>query len=317
MSNDAVVAIDVGGTDIKAALIRGREILSQAKVPTRAQEGAPAIVEAIVSAIDQVRSGGGAEEVRAIGLVVPGIVDVEAGVVVSSSNIAWEGFPLAQVIADRTGLPVGFGHDVRSAGLAERKWGGAQGADDFIFLPIGTGIAAAVILNGELYSGQGLAGEVGHGGKDEGLDCVCGAKGCLETLASAAALARRYRFLTGASAQAVPGALEVEDLVRQGDPVAQKVWDEGIDRLAETIAVMVTILDIPLVVIGGGLSKAGDLLFEPLREAVSKRLSYHHRPRIIPARLGHGAGMWGAALLGQEAAHFLPNSHKDNGDCSD
>lgn len=306
-----VLAVDVGGTDIKAGCFVAGEMGSTISIPSRAGEGGEAVIEVILSVVDAIRARCSPGSIDSIGLVVPGVVDSNHGRVLSASNFAWKDVPLPQIIADRTGLPVGFGHDVRSAALAEREWGAARGVSDFAFMPIGTGIAVAVVLNGRLYEGRGMAGEVGHGGAVAGLSCACGGKGCLETVASAAAIARRYRDATGAAATAVPGALEVSELAQAGDNVAAGIWNDAVNAIADLIASFSIMLDLPLVVIGGGLSKAGAQFFQPLQAAVAQRLSYHHVPEVVAAELGHQAGMWGAALVGATNARFIPALRKE------
>lgn len=303
-----VVALDVGGTDIKAGLVCGRELLVEKKFSTCAADGPRAAEAAVVAAAIEMTTLTGFPRPRAVGLVVPGIVDSERGLSVYAENLGWDQLPIAQIVADATGLPVGFGHDVRAAGMAERAWGAATGKDDFIFIPIGTGIAAAVVLGGQEFAGGGLSGEVGHGGRIEGLECVCGARGCVETVASAAAIGRLYRQATGLSIAEVPGARQVLERANSGDTVAAEIWEDALDRLSEVIVEFVQVLATPLVVIGGGLSRAGDQLLVPLRQRVRDRLSYHRLPQIVPAELGSSAGMWGAALLANRSAHINPHS---------
>ncbi|WP_265520764.1 ROK family protein [Oerskovia flava] len=299
----AVVALDVGGTDIKSALISADGVVLQRLTPTRAADGPEASVAAVLAAVADLRGEVPAGyEVLSVGVVVPGTVDEEDGLVISAENLDWVDLPLRRLVADATGLPVGFGHDVRAGGLAEWRLGAGRGAHDHAFVSIGTGIAAAIVLRGEPYVAHGYAGEIGHGGTTSGAVCPCGGRGCAETFASAAGIARRYREETGASLEEVPGSAEVLARAKAGDAVARVVWARGVDRLGELVAEMVRVLALPVVVIGGGLVRAGADLLDPLDVAVRARLTIHPVPRIVPARLGSAAGVRGAGILAWAAA---------------
>lgn len=305
----AVIALDVGGTDIKSALVaRGThpdtpdEIVVERVVPTCAAQGPDASVAAVLSAVEVLRAEVPAGyQVRGVGLAVPGTVDEAAGVVLNAENLDWVDLPLRQVVADATGLPVGFGHDVRAGGLAEARLGAGRGEPDHAYVSVGTGIAAAIVLRGEVYAGRGFAGELGHGGVRGGTRCPCGGSGCAETYASAAGMARSYRELTGASVREVPGSAEVLARAKAGDAVAREVWDRAVDRLGELVAATVRVLALPVVVIGGGLVRAGDDLMVPLDAAVRSYLTIHPAPRLVPAVLGSAAGTYGATVLAWDA----------------
>jgi glucokinase len=279
-----VVAVDIGGTDMKAALADGEaNALAFRSQPTpRSPEE---IVDAVAALVDEF---GGA---RAIGLAVPGVVDDERGVAVWSENLDWRDVPFLELVSERCGLPVALGHDVRTAALAETRLGAARGLRDVVYLSIGTGIAAGIVLGGHLHAGDGYAGEIGHthAGHDE--PCACGARGCLEAIASAAAIARRY---TARSGRPAAGAAEV---LRAGDPDALAVWDEALDALATALAWIASVLAPEAIVIGGGLSRAGAALFDPLNDRMTRRLTFQRVPRVVPAALGDRAGCIGAALL--------------------
>jgi glucokinase len=279
-----VVAIDVGGTDMKAALVDGDaravEFVAQ---PT---PGTPAgIVDAIAGLVDRWQPA------AAIGLAVPGVVDEQRGVAVWSENLEWKDVPFAAQLTERCGLPTALGHDVRTAALAETRVGAARGMSDVVFLSIGTGIAAGIVLGGRIHSGDGYAGEIGHTAAGHDEPCACGATGCLEAIASAAAIARRYTARTGRPAA---GAAEV---LRAGDPDALAVWDEAVDALAASLAWIASVLAPEVIVIGGGLSRAGAALFDPLSDRIPRHLTFQRVPRLVPAALGDRAGCIGAGLL--------------------
>jgi glucokinase len=298
---DCVIALDVGGTSMKAALVGpDREVLTAQRIPTGRAEGPDAVVERIVATVaDQVAAARGAgHPPRAAGVVVPGIVDDERGIAVFSANIGWRDVPLRELVRQRIGLPVAFSHDVRAGGLAEGELGAARGVRDYLFLPIGTGIAGAVVLDGQPYSGHGYAGEIGHMIVDpSGPECGCGAHGCLEAIASASAIAAEYSRRTGRLADSL-----VSELAAGGDADAVAVWDRAIEALARALQAYTTLLAPELVVIGGGLGEAGELLLRPLVEALDARLTFQRRPRLVPAQLGDQASALGAALLAWQVA---------------
>jgi glucokinase len=231
----------------------------------------------------------------AAGVVVPGIVDEERGIAIDASNIGWHDVPLRTLLQERLGLPVYLGHDVRAGALAEARRGAARGHRTFAFLPIGTGIGGAWVIDGRPYSGAHYAAaEVGHIIVRPGGDrCVCGRVGCLETLASASSIARRYGALSG---QEVAGAADVAELVKSGDAVAARVWDDATGALADALLTVSTLLDPESIVLGGGLSHAGDLLLGPLRQRLADLSSPFSFPPLVHASLGDEAGCMGAAL---------------------
>ncbi len=291
----AVLAFDVGGTDIKAALFdaAGSPLgLSRTPTPDVAASGTGRLMDRLVELAGDLRGRHPHVEPVAAGLVVPGIVDAVRGVGVFSSNLGWRDAPLRDLAEGRLGLPVAFDHDVTAAAWAERMRGGARAYANAVVLVIGTGIAGTLLIDGAPHAAGGYAGEVGHSPVGE-WDCPCGARGCLEAIASAGAIARRY---TAASGQTVDGAREVIARADAGDAVAARIWDEALDALALSIAQLTAVLAPEAVVIGGGLSRAGGSLFDPLRERVAGRLSFHRVPELVPAQLGDDAGLLGAAL---------------------
>jgi glucokinase len=297
---DCVIALDVGGTNMKAALVDQRyEVLTAQRLPTGRQDGSDAVVAKIVSCVLSQRAEAQRRglSVHAAGVVVPGVVDDERGVAVFSANLGWRDLALRDRIAGALGVPVAFGHDVRAGGLAEGRLGAARGSRDYVFLALGTGIAAAVVLDGRPYSAHGYAGEIGHMVVDrDGPPCGCGARGCLEAIASAAAVAARFEARTGKRAE----ALDVCAQVVAGDPDARAVWDEATRALADGLSAYVNLLAPELVVVGGGLAAAGDVLFGPLEREIDRRLTFQRRPKVVHAQLGDEAAALGAALLAWE-----------------
>ncbi|RIQ15698.1 ROK family protein, partial [Jiangella rhizosphaerae] len=256
-------------------------------------DGAP-VLDAVAAIAERLS---GDERPAAVGVVVPGIVDEAAGVAVRAGNLSWRDAPLRDLLAARLGCPVALGHDVRAGGLAEHRAGACRGARNAVFLPVGTGIAAALILDGRVFAGDGYAGEVGHVDVGHDLPCACGARGCLETIASAAAIARRYTAATGT---AVDGSRDVAELVRRGDAAAVAVWDDALDALAYGLSLLVGVVAPEVVAIGGGLGESADLVLRPLSGRLAARLTFQRPPRIVAAELGDRAGCVGAGLLARE-----------------
>jgi glucokinase len=298
-----VVALDVGGTTMKGAVLdHDGQVLDLHRWPTPRSAGPDAVVAAALEAVAELLRLSG--DAAAVGLVVPGLVDDRGGIAIYSENIRWRDVPFRELVADRFGLPVGFGHDVRAGGLAEHTLGAARGCDDVLFLPIGTGISGAMYVGGRLIENE-YAGEIGHIDVASGEACACGAAGCLEAIASGASIAKRYNRATDGSAA---GAKEVLVLMATGDEVAAMVWDDAINALARALATYTSLLAPELVVIGGGLSAAGGTLFEPLRRRLEDLLVWQQAPRIVAAQLGENAACLGAGLLARQAiAHDLPS----------
>ena len=297
-----VIAVDVGGTEIKAAHVatdcEQTQILRQTRRPTPSGDESMPTADAVVGVVTEIVSdlrAGAETKIDAVGVVVPGTVDEQRGVGVYSSNLGWRDEPLRDRLTDRINLPLAFGHDVRASGLAEARLGAARGLRDAVVMPIGTGIGAALLLGGELYAAGGHAGEIGHVDVGHGQPCACGGTGCLEAVASSAAVARRFAERTG---KPVSRAVEVAAAVRAGDPDARTVWSEAIDALAKGIVVLTTVLAPEAVVLGGGFASAGELLTGPLGTKLDSLMrSFHRRPELRLAQLGDSAGCLGAALL--------------------
>ncbi|GAA4913439.1 ROK family protein [Streptomyces coeruleoprunus] len=296
-----VIALDVGGTGMKAALVGADgALLYEARRATGRERGADAVVASILDfaaellALGEERYG---VRAAAAGVAVPGIVDPDDGIAVYAANLGWRDVPLRALLGERLGgLPVALGHDVRTGGLAEGRLGAGKGADRFLFVPLGTGIAGAIGIGGAIEAGaHGYAGEIGHiVVRPGGPACGCGQRGCLETLASAAAVTRAW---AEASGDPRADAADCAEAVESGDANAVRVWQAAVDALADGLVTALTLLDPRTLIIGGGLAEAGETLFTPLRAAVEERVTFQKLPAIVPAALGDTAGCLGAGLL--------------------
>ncbi|ATL28698.1 ROK family protein [Streptomyces formicae] len=297
-----VIALDVGGTGMKAALVGADgTLLYEARRRTGRERGADAVVESILGFAEDLRAHGithFGEPAEAAGVAVPGIVDAEHGIAVYAANLGWHDVPMRDLLSARLeGVPVALGHDVRTGGLAEGRIGAGKGADRFLFVPLGTGIAGAIGIGGAIEPGaHGSAGEIGHiVVRPDGPPCGCGQRGCLERLASASAVSKAW---AEASGDPEADAADCAKAVESGDPRAQEVWQNAVDALADGLLTALTLLDPHTLIIGGGLAEAGETLFTPLRAAVERRIvQFQTLPEIVPAALGDTAGCLGAGLL--------------------
>lgn len=291
-----VAAVDVGGTRIKAAVVRsdGHETYS-CTVPTPA-DLRDHLGSTIAQIVHRLTESTGALP-RAVGVAAPGLVDDHRATGVFSANLGWQDLDLRRPVEDAVDLPVAIGHDVRAGLLAESWLGAARGHRDALFVPIGTGIAAAVRVDGRDLVAGGYAGEIGHVVVDPGgAPCGCGARGCLEAVASAGAIGRRYAALSGDAPDQVD-AQTVATRAAQGETLARAVWDEAVDRIARVLAVTTAVTGVRLVVVGGGLVNAGHLLLDPLQEGLARYGGSLRVPQVVPALLGDRAGCLGAARL--------------------
>jgi glucokinase len=329
-ADDYVLAVDLGGslTKIAYADADGR-ISTPRRLRTELTGDSDALVRWLAEQISSHGRARAAGRCLGYGVVVPGIVDTAAGRVLAAPNVGWYDVPLQDRLTELTGLSGAVGHDVRSAGLAEWRGGAGQGADNLLFLPLGTGIAAAMVVDGRQLDAHGYAGELGHirvaaAGQ---LACACGQRGCLETVASASGVVRSYRRLTDSveppgpvgDAEAVspevgpaPTLLDargVAELARGGDPAAQAAFALVIEALTEALVLYLSLLGPELIIVGGGLSAAADLFLPQVGRAIEARLAFQRMPRLVTAALGADAGVIGAGLVGWDAVRT--RGHRD------
>ncbi|MEH0841284.1 ROK family protein [Micromonospora sp. CPCC 205711] len=292
-----VVALDVGGTGMKCALVSpdGRVVHAE-RHPTDADRGPDAVVGTILDVAEGLAGKARADGLTpvACGIAVPGVIDEAAGVALWSANVGFRDVPLRALAQARLGLPTALGHDVRAGGLAEARLGAGRDTGHVLFVAIGTGIAGAHVVGGSAATGaHGAAGEIGHIlVRPGGPRCGCGRPGCLEAVASASAIARRYAQL----AEPVTAA-DVARRAAAGEELALRIWREAVEALADGLATGQALFDVETIVVGGGLARAGGQLLDPLRAALHERMTFHREPRLVAAALGDEAGCLGAALL--------------------
>lgn len=299
---EAVAGVDIGGTRIKGALVdRSGRAVHAVTVPTPPDLGSPgavtrAVTRVVAELLGEAGRLGHGVRLRACGVVVPGLVDEDRGVAVRAANLGWRDLAVTAPLQEALGVPVALGHDVRAGLLAELRLGAARSAEDALFVPLGTGIACALLVDGRVLHAGGYAGELGHVQVEPaGLRCGCGGRGCLETVSSAAAIERAYAAAAGLGAAV--GADVVAALVVAGDPHATAVWDRAVAALARALVMAVTLTGARLVLVGGGLAASGEVLLDPLRRAVHAGLTFQRAPTIERAALGDRAGCLGAGCL--------------------
>jgi glucokinase len=294
----AVAAFDVGGTRIKACLVDESCTVLAAVTMATPRDVAVSIDATIATGVALLQTDAGrlgtVPSVAGCGVVVPGLVDERDGVGRLSANLGWRDLAVRELVADRLGVPVVVGHDVRAGLLAESRLGAGREVRNQAFVPVGTGIAAALMVDGHVLSAGGWAGELGHlVVRPDGPECRCGQRGCLETLASAAAVERRYAAVSGERVTAA----EVAARVSNGDRAAMTVWHQMTDALVDGLVATVTLTGVELVLLGGGLAESGELLLDPVRRGLQGRLTFQRGPRVERAALGERAGAMGAACL--------------------
>lgn len=312
-----IIGVDLGGTNIAVGALSadGEQQFGMHSVATRADLGADAVVERIVQAVERVAedtfaaTGATRDHFLGVGIGAPGPLDRASGLVILTPNLGWKNFPLRDRIADAVQLPATLDNDANCATLGEWWLGAARGTKQVVGLTIGTGIGGGLILDGRLFHGvSDVAGELGHTTIEaNGRRCGCGNYGCLEAYASGPAIAERAReALAGGEPSAMPAlvggdlsrltAAVVYDAAKQGDRLAQEVVRETARLLGIGVANLLNIFNPEVVVLAGGVTQAGDQLFEPMRAEVRRRA---FKPavdacRIVPGALQGNAGVIGA-----------------------
>jgi glucokinase len=310
----AAIGADLGGTKMAIGVVdEDRNVLYRSSAPTHSLE-LDALLDRLVA---QLQAGIDAceAEVLAVGLGVPSTIDRERGVAITSVNLPIVDVPVRDLIAERLGLPTFIDNDANVAMLAEHRFGAARGTTDALMLTIGTGIGGGIITNGELYRGTtGAGAELGHVVIDyAGPPCQgnCPNRGCVEALASGTALAREGLLAAQTHPNSALGKAfsagepidgkRVTDAAVDGDGIAREVLATIGRRLGVALSSLANIFEPDVIVIGGGVSAAGDLLLEPARaEVVTRSLPPMNRTPVAAAELGPEAGMVGAAVLALE-----------------
>ena len=306
------IAIDVGGTQIRAAYFPEDSLtpLRVNKIPTQAEGDTP--LDRITSAISSIWPQG--EEVAAIGIVAPGPINPYKGIIYTAPNIpGFENLPLAPLLHERFNVPVFLGNDANLAAVGEWQYGAGQGHHHLLYITVSTGIGTGVIHDDRLILGaKGLATELGHTiVAPDGPLCGCGKRGHVEAFSSGTAIARWVEEeLAKGTSSILPtdrsvSAREIAAAARAGDDLSKRAFDRAGKYLGFGLANFLHIFNPSIVVIGGGVSFSGDLLFTPMRAALNEQIiseRYFDELQIIPAKLGDDAGLMGALALARGLA---------------
>lgn len=312
MSDDLIIGVDLGGTNVRSAVVdEAGRVTDNSRLSVAGSGTAEVVIDRVVACVNQTLDRCGREHVRGIGVGTPGLIKAETGTIVYAPNVpGWVDLPLQTILEERFGLPVSIENDANAAGIGEHWVGGGAGYKNMVCLTLGTGVGGAIILDNRVWRGSnGAGGEVGHiTVVENGAVCGCGAPGCLEAYASAPAIARQARETLETGAISILNdrcggdrsridAAMIANAALEGDKVATEVMYRAATLLGIAVAGLTNLLNPEMFVIGGGVVNAGHLIFDPIWEQVD-RIAYDWSAsilKIVPAKLGDDAGIIGAA----------------------
>ncbi len=305
MKSEGWVGIDVGGTNIKAALVVGGKIKKRIKLLTRAKQGFP-------ESLNQIRCGIRPliQWASGIGIGIAGIIDSKHGIVHYSPNLkGWNDIQLSSILEHEFKKPVKILNDVNAICLAEWQYGAARGGNNVFLFTLGTGVGGAAVCEGKpLFGANNFAGEFGHTTiKYDGPRCVCGNYGCLERYVGARYIVARAKRKMKKQKSSLENFrnLTPEVIAQQaknGDKVAQKIFSEIGSHIGVGVSNIIDLFDPEIIVVSGGISKAGSILFAPIKKTVAQRVvgAKFRDYKIVPAKLGDDAGILGAVYFAQK-----------------
>ena len=312
------LVIDLGGTKIASAIFSNNKIIARDHIFTLAHEGVSKVLSRLIISLENLlkKTNLNPSQIESICIASAGIIDMSKGIVTVSPNLSdWHDVPIRSKIEEHLGIDTYLLNDASAAALGEYTLGAGKNSNNVIYITVSTGIGGGIIINGELYLGTiGGAGEIGHMSiKENGPLCYCGNRGCLETLASGTAIAREairlvrkggktsLSSMTGNKIENVT-AKEVSIAAHQGDTLAKEVVLKAANYLGIGMANVVNIFNPDMIIIGGSVSKIGELLFKPVRRQVIKRAFGlpMKTVSIVPSKLGDDAGLIGAAIFARQ-----------------
>lgn len=308
--SDVAFAVDLGGTNIRAGIVtRDGELRHHRNIQTAVHGGVYAIIDQIASLADEVFTEHGSRATAGVGVVAPGPLEPKSGIVRFAPNLpGWENVPLTRLLEERLELPVVLGNDGNSAALGESMFGAGKNVENLIYLALGTGLGAGIVHQGDLIEGiAGVGGEVGHVSVNgNGPRCTCGGIGCMEAYIGGWAIARdgelavhseRSTIIREVAGDGRITAEVVAEAAQRGDPVATDIFRRAGQALAVGIGGLVNVFNPELIVIGGGLARAGDLILEPFRVNLPQytMLPIYEHVSIVSSVLGNDTGIYGAA----------------------
>ncbi|GJM69826.1 glucokinase [Paenibacillus macerans] len=312
MSEKIYIGVDLGGTAIKVGICNEEgQLLHTYEGPTETEKGADTIVNNIERYVRLVveQSPFSWDQVAGVGAGVAGFTNVREGIIILAPNVGLRDFHIREILEQRLGKPIKIDNDANVAALGE-AWGGAgKGVDNCVCYTLGTGVGGGIIIDGKIYQGfSGMAGELGHMSVVpdlEAIGCGCGQMGCLETVSSATGIIRMAKDAVARGDRTSLAQVEnimakdVFDAAKAGDEAAIRIVNRAAFYLGKSLAAVAVVLNPELFIIGGGVSKAGDILFNEIRSVFAKLTPepVQRGMRIVPATLGNDAGMVGAAGL--------------------
>ncbi|NDW18080.1 ROK family protein [Dysgonomonas sp. 216] len=316
MEKSYAIGIDIGGTNTVFGVVDKRgHIINKGSIKTTNYKDVNSFIiglaDAVMEMIDQV---GGTSTIRGVGVGAPN-GNIYTGCVEFAPNLPWRGvIPVVQMLKEKLSLPVALTNDANAAAIGEMTYGAARGMKDFIIITLGTGVGSGIVINNQLvYGYDGFAGELGHTtAVKNGRPCGCGKKGCLETYTSATGVARTAReYLETRKDSSILRDLKIDEITskdvaeaaRQGDVLAKEIFDETGRVLGEAFANFVAFSSPEAIILFGGLTKAGDLIFDPVRKYMEEDLLpiFRNKVQLIPSELKESdAAVLGASALGWE-----------------
>jgi glucokinase len=321
MEKPYAIGIDIGGTNSVFGVVDKRgHIIAQGSIKTAVHKEINAYVDNLAAAVqDIITQVGGPSNIKGIGVGAPN-GNFFTGCIEFAPNLPWKGLiPLAQMLSDRLQIPVALTNDANAAAIGEMTYGAARGMKDFIVITLGTGVGSGIVVNGQLvYGHDGFAGELGHTTirRTNGRQCGCGRKGCLETYTSATGVARSAReFL---STRKEPSLLrnlnpdeitskDVAEAAQQGDVIAKEIFEYTGQLLGEAFADFIAFSSPEAIILFGGLTKAGSLIFDPVKKHMEGNLLpiYQNKVKLLMSELKESdAAVLGASALGWEVKEF-------------
>lgn len=295
------IGFDVGGSHIAAGVVNeDKQIIARREIPFLPDLPYQTTVEKMADMVRSLCDERSIEptQLASIGLSVPGSIDPSTGEVIHAHNLQFHSVPIVSEMKTHfPSLPIFLANDANAAALAELHAGAFRGCQTAVLLTLGTGVGGGVILGGKMFNGGlGHGVELGHMCLDlNGPLCTCGNRGCIETLCTATWIIQQGRELMGDQEKMT--AKVVIDAAKEGDARGQEIFQRYVNQLSSALVSIANLLDPEVIALGGGVSLAGDFLFEPLREQVRQKSFFHFPHKVVPAELGNDAGIIGAAML--------------------
>ncbi|MCA1569368.1 MAG: ROK family protein [Chloroflexi bacterium] len=328
-----MLGIDIGGTKLVFGVVMpdGR-VMAEVREPSHAEDGPDAMIDRIIERAREVVSDAGwsTDHLDAVGIGCGGPLDPWRGVIRNALNMpGWIDIPLVTRIESALGRPTFVDNDANAAALGEQRFGAGRGVRNFVYLTISTGVGGGLILDDRLYHGEnGNGGELGHiSVRVGGRSCHCGSNGCIETYCSGTSIAARARDAlaadpSGLLAERDATQIRAEDVVaaaRDGDPLASSLWAETMELLGGGVVSIIHAFNPRLVILGGGVTGAGDMLFGPVRRIVAERTMpwLGEVVEVVPAELGTMTGVLGAVAVALDRLEPMPSLHGSRSRASD